>query len=141
MIVFKPYGHLTEIDTEEYSLTLVMQLYDGYDIYHPEIHHISSDSRVQVNLPLISVPGQIHTAPKELHIHLDNVPKGFKIQALTSTKIPSTSLPTQIRELAFDITKSPLVFGLSVFCTEGAEKGKEDREGVGKKKPGDPIDP
>lgn len=138
MIVFKPYGHLLKTGKGKFRLTVIVQLYDGYDIHHPQIHYLNNDSKVQVNLPVISCPGQIHTAPKEIHLHLDNVPKGHKIETYVSTYIASNDLPKPVRELVLDITKDPLVFGKVVLCTEGAEKGKDDREGDDENKKSNP---
>lgn len=138
MIVFKPYAHLVKIGKAKFRLTVIVQMYDGYDIRHPQIHYLNGASKVQVNLPVISCPGQIHTAPREIHVTLENVPKGFKIETFVSTYMTSSSLPKAIRSLALDITKKPIVFGKVVLCTDGAEKGKDDREGDGEDRKSNP---
>lgn len=130
MILFKPYGHLTKIGTDDFRLSLSVLIPDDYDLIHTGTQNVPADNVTRLTYKLISLPGQVHNAPKDFVVFLDDVPAPNAIEVVVQTDIESHELPEYIQDLISDITASPLLLGKTVLCTTGVEEGDDPREGV-----------
>ena len=140
MILFKPYGHLTKIGTDDFRLSLSVLIPDEYELVQGNRQDINGDKITRLTFNVISLPGKVHSAAKDLLLYIDDVPNKHVIEVVIQTHIPSHELPPDFQELISDLTKSPLLLGKTVLCTDGVEEGDDDREGSGEEKKSDPVD-
>lgn len=140
MILFKPYGHLTKIGTDDFRLSLSVLIPDEYELVQGNRQDISAENITWLTFNLISLGGKVHAAAKDYLIYVDDVPAGHVIEIVVQTNIPSHELPPDFQELISDLTTSPLLLGKTVLCTQGVEEGDDDRDGTDKDKESNPPD-
>ena len=140
MILFKPYGHLTKIGTDDFRLSLSVLVPDEYELIQGNRQDITADKTTRLTFNLISLPGNVHGAAKEFLLYVDDVPADHTIEIVVQTHIPSHDLPPDFQALISDLTSSPLLLGKSCLCTKNVEEGDDDREGTDKKEQSDPPD-
>ncbi|MCB9296341.1 MAG: hypothetical protein H6559_24970 [Lewinellaceae bacterium] len=137
MILYKPYLHLAQIrSANTYRLSVLLLIPDGFDIKLPSAKTLPVDGVALMRLELISVYGQVHSAPREYLMYL-KVPRVNAIKVQLESKIALQELPGAMNpfaNFAEPENTDPFVLGKSLAATAGVEIIDDPREGVEKDK-------